>query len=408
MYKIRQLVGIRLWILVLCSFILAVLTGLKSYGQCDYNEGASPTFGISGNNASAEYSTVVVATDESGVIRYISTTSSKQLQNLVAGEYKVHSFNYKGAAPASLTIGSNISQMLTESACVALSEPLEISVCKCTDTYPATGTLSLSLTSTGQNSSVGYSQRYLLLGADGKIKSISNTAVVEISEQNSYAIYSINYKTDGGVSGLSIGNALTALTGDCFDLSNPIEVNVCPAVVLPVTLVSFEAIRVEQQVVLNWITSTESNSDRFEVQRSRDGKTWSKLSQVDAKGESKGLSRYAYTDQQPFSGENLYRLKMIDRDESFAYSRLSGVTFELVFETNMYPNPAGDILNIRVSNWEKVKSVIIDNTKGITVHRSGALTTETIDLKNLPEGMYIVRIFHIDGSVHTHKLIHIK
>lgn len=390
---------------MLCPFLLAASLPATSNAQCNYNEGASPTFNIAGSNTSAGYSTVVVATDDAGNIRYLSGTTSKQLANLTAGKYDVYSFNYQGPAPASLAVGGNVSALLAGASCAALSSPIRIGVCKCTDELAADGSLTLALTASGQNTRADYNQQYLLLGPDGKISTISSTPSFQVTEVNSYSVYGINYKTTGGLSGLAVGNDLAALTGECYDLTTPLDLNVCPAGALPVTLISFQANAAENVVQLTWSTSEETNSDRFEIQHSLDGKRWNAIGNVKSEGDSKVLQTYAFTDLQPVSGNNLYRLKMIDRDSTFAFSSIKNVRFENLVTSSIYPNPAEDVLNLKVVDWKRVKNVRINKLSGARVYVSDAVQSGTIDISKLDAGIYILRLIHTDGSVHTHKFV---
>jgi hypothetical protein len=190
-------------------------------------------------------------------------------------------------------------------------------------------------------------------------------------------------------------------------LSPPVTYKIHWPELLPVTLISFEVHKQENQAVLTWSTLTEINSDYFEIQRSHDAKTWLSIKTVNAQGESSAIQKYTYTDPMPTEGPNLYRLKMIDRDGSFAYSRIISLHMDIKFETSIYPNPVGEILHVKVSDWKKVKSVRIDNLKGIQVYKSGPLTSGTVDVKQLPEGIYILQITHTDGAIYTHKLVRI-
>lgn len=177
---------------------------------------------------------------------------------------------------------------------------------------------------------------------------------------------------------------------------------------LPVTLVRFEAKAVETTAALSWTTTAESNSDRFEVQRSLNGKQWEVIGTVNAQGESAATVDYTFRDLTPAGADNYYRLKMIDRDLTFTYSGIRSVSFEVAFETSIFPNPAADKVNLKVTDWKKVASVRISNLAGTNVYKSGRLTSEVIDVKALPEGIYILSITHVDGSVQSHKLVHIK
>ncbi|MGD6027758.1 hypothetical protein QUV00_23065, partial [Xanthomonas citri pv. citri] len=75
---------------------------------------------------------------------------------------------------------------------------------------------------------------------------------------------------------------------------------------LPVTLIAFNAKAVENTAQLSWTTASETNSDRFQVQRSQDGKDWTVLGEIAAKGESRQTEKYAYSDREPKAGNNLY------------------------------------------------------------------------------------------------------
>lgn len=177
---------------------------------------------------------------------------------------------------------------------------------------------------------------------------------------------------------------------------------------LPVTLVSFQVASYEHTAELTWVTTEETNSERFEIHHSTDGKKWNIIGSVKAEGESKIGKTYSFTDNTPHSGENLYRLKMIDRDNSYAFSMIKSLLFDNASESIIYPNPVTDLLHLKVSNRTKVKSVRIDNLAGIQVYSSATVDSGGIDVSNLSAGIYILRITHLDGSVHIHKFVHVK
>jgi hypothetical protein len=177
---------------------------------------------------------------------------------------------------------------------------------------------------------------------------------------------------------------------------------------LPVTLVSFTATARENAAELNWATSEETNSDHFEIQRSTDGKAWKNVGNLAAQGESKVKKTYTFTDREPETGENLYRLKMVDTDGTFAFSAIRSLRFDSKLESSIYPNPVSNELTLKVTSWKKVKTIRIDNLAGLQVYSSGPVDAGKVDVSKLDAGVYILRITHTDGSVHTHKFVHIK
>ncbi|MDQ6477719.1 T9SS type A sorting domain-containing protein [Dyadobacter sp. LHD-138] len=175
---------------------------------------------------------------------------------------------------------------------------------------------------------------------------------------------------------------------------------------LPVTLTKFTADKEGKTTLLNWHTITETNSDHFEVERSGDGKQWSTIGQVKAKGETiQTLSNYTFTDSEPTSGENLYRLKMIDRDESFGYSSIRSVRFPVESTIATYPNPATNKLLIKTDNWDNINKVQVINLAGTIVYESDNKSGPEINVSELAPGAYLVRLITTNGSFETLKFV---
>jgi hypothetical protein len=112
--------------------------------------------------------------------------------------------------------------------------------------------------------------------------------------------------------------------------------------VVPVQMTSFAAEVNGNAVTLNWETATETNNQGFEVQR-KTGTSFEKLAFIEGKGTSSEASLYSYTDKvTSFNGVVVYRLKQIDYDGTYQYSKeieieLNGpVDFQLI---QNYPNP---------------------------------------------------------------------
>ncbi|MBE9464053.1 ice-binding family protein [Dyadobacter subterraneus] len=178
---------------------------------------------------------------------------------------------------------------------------------------------------------------------------------------------------------------------------------------LPVTLTSFTAKKGElQTTLLKWTTTAETNSDRFEIQRSNNGKVWNPIATIFAKGESTTLSSYQYSDTKPENGTNLYRLKMIDKDETFAYSRIQSTEFKMLAKTVLYPNPAIDYLTLHVDDISMIQRIQISNILGVNVYdisKAASNLSDKVDVKNFPSGMYIVRITNNTGNIAATKII---
>lgn len=179
---------------------------------------------------------------------------------------------------------------------------------------------------------------------------------------------------------------------------------------LPVVLDHFNASFNDNQVVLDWATLVEINSDHFTVERSADGSNWQTLGTVAAAGNSETKVSYSFTDPSPLSGANYYRLQMVDRDGKYKYSPVKVVRGSLIKGFSIFPNPAREFLNVTVSaDASSQLSFRIVNPFGqVLLERSftnAAGTTISLPVQNFPAGNYILTIAGKDGSSNVNKFM---
>lgn len=103
---------------------------------------------------------------------------------------------------------------------------------------------------------------------------------------------------------------------------------VAPCASLPVTFTSFTAqyLSASNTVTLRWSTAKEQDASEFVIERSVDGVTWTAITHVPATGNSTIVVNYEARDAQPATGSNLYRIKQVDLNGSYIYTRLIGIT----------------------------------------------------------------------------------
>ncbi|WP_342084126.1 T9SS type A sorting domain-containing protein [Dyadobacter sp. OTU695] len=174
---------------------------------------------------------------------------------------------------------------------------------------------------------------------------------------------------------------------------------------LPVTLISFKAFAEGQTAALSWSTSEETNSDRFDIERSQNGKNWTKIGSLASHKESNVNQYYSFVDAAPLRGENLYRLKMVDLDETFSYSSIANLNFKGV--ALVYPNPVGasQSLTLNVGDWSKVSVVKVVNASGKVVFEASNALLSGISTRNLVAGAYVVQVTHTDGTVSSQRFV---
>lgn len=189
---------------------------------------------------------------------------------------------------------------------------------------------------------------------------------------------------------------------------------------LPVELSSFSAVVLDNRVRLNWRTETEVNNYGFEVQRSMSdvqGQDWVVLGFVEGYGNSNSPKEYSFIDENVSGGKFSYRLKQIDTDGNFEYSKVIEVEFgsPTKFELSQnYPNPFNPTTTIRFSLPQSGNvKLTIYNILGeqvaelINGFKEAGNYTINFNAENLNSGMYLYRIEAI-GFVQSKKMTLIK
>jgi len=177
---------------------------------------------------------------------------------------------------------------------------------------------------------------------------------------------------------------------------------------LPVTFLSFIAQKNYSQVVLKWSTANEKNNQGFNIERSSDGRNWSKIGSVNSKainGNSNTDLSYVYNDLQPLAGQNYYRLKQIDLNGIVDYSAIRSVKFDVATKVILTPNPTNSNITIAgLSGYENIALFDITGKK-INQIRNTNNAQITIAVHNLSEGTYMVQIIGKGGKIVTEKFI---
>jgi ELWxxDGT repeat protein len=164
----------------------------------------------------------------------------------------------------------------------------------------------------------------------------------------------------------------------------------------PVEGLVFDAQAEGNAVKLDWITEKEFNTFEFEVQRSADGLAFQEVSRQMAAGESDSPIHYQDWDMQPLQGRAYYRLKQIDLDGTYTYSKTVEVFFKPgESEAIIYPNPSnGQHLNISIPGGieERLELTVYDLTgKRLWTHSvQGGSNWQVNFGQHLSSGQYVL------------------
>jgi hypothetical protein len=186
--------------------------------------------------------------------------------------------------------------------------------------------------------------------------------------------------------------------------------------IIPVELVSFNAYAEGNSVQLTWITASETNNQGFEVERFSDN-NWETIGFVPGYGTTAETKNYFYNDRNLLPGTYLYRLKQIDFDGSYEYSREAEVSVETDKSFSLlqnYPNPFNPVTFIKynLSETGYVKLAVYDllgNEISLIVNeeKAAGIHEAVFDGSSLASGTYIYRITAGNNSA-SRKLILMK
>jgi hypothetical protein len=177
--------------------------------------------------------------------------------------------------------------------------------------------------------------------------------------------------------------------GQSLGMSQTMAGTACPEIGLPVTLISFNAQQATEGIRLTWRTADETNFDRFELEYSKAPKAG--FSQIGVlKG---GGATYVYTDAVIRSGPSYYRLKMIDTDGTYSYSRIVTLTRRNGLDLDrVYPNPS-NVRSIFIATNAPITSYKINDATGreVTVKMSGQDGQYAFKFPaNVTPGLYVI------------------
>jgi hypothetical protein len=232
------------------------------------------------------------------------------------------------------------------------------------------------------------------------INAYSNDLVVARLNGNTWTSEgqsSINNTGNSGdvTSTTNVGGFNTKFTfGSISSLQNP----------LPIELLSFEAIANSNHVDLKWSTASETNNSHFIVERSSNGKSWKEVVKVNGAGNSSQLLEYFEVDQKPLKGISYYRLKQVDFNGAYTYSRIVPVYF--IASTSgsegivVYPNPVyreQKNINIQLNEFEgKEVLVVLRDLNGKEFYSKLMITESNNQIIGIPidntlaKGVYLI------------------
>lgn len=112
-------------------------------------------------------------------------------------------------------------------------------------------------------------------------------------------------------------------------------------IVLPIELLEFNVLPDNslKQVTITWSTASEVNNEKFILERSNDGFVFYPIDSINGSKKSNVVLNYTSTDTDLHNGLYYYRLKQVDIDGSFTYSKIEAINLDIDFSLCIIPNP---------------------------------------------------------------------
>lgn len=227
-----------------------------------------------------------------------------------------------------------------------------------------------------------------------------------ISDENSLTLaYRTDYSQDWtewvGVVQDQGNNTLTAISVHLGD-SQWILASTSSNNALPVELTTFSANRTGRDIRLFWTTASETDNYGFDVERSRDAISWVKIGFVHGHGSIATPKDYSFLDVEPGDGAFYYRLKQIDGNGGFEYSKAIGIEdlrpAQIMLKQN-YPNPFNPTTVISFGLPEATfVSLKVFNLRGEEIAElagsqfAAGWHSVPFDASGLPSGLYFYQI----------------
>ena len=185
-----------------------------------------------------------------------------------------------------------------------------------------------------------------------------------------------------------------------------------PSGFLPLALLDFSGKEAPKGVQLTWQTAHEQNVSHFVIEKSSDtADKFVEIGNVKAIGNKKGTPQYySFLDAQP-SILNYYRLKIMDNDGTFKYSKIlafKGQNNPSKDIIAVYPNPVTNVLNILLTNknYKTATVSLVDITGRVVITQSKAFDNQPFmfNTENCGNGIYTLNVA-IDGTQSMHKIV---
>jgi len=184
------------------------------------------------------------------------------------------------------------------------------------------------------------------------------------------------------------------------------------ASILPVNWLYFKGNNTGAKNELQWATASQSNTMKFEIEKSIDGLQYAKIGEIAGEGSKTTYKSYSFTDNTITAAKIFYRIREINITGASSFSEVITI-HSIGYKVNLFqfsPNPAQQQLNITIQNKEKGTTIIslfsLDGKLMMQkqVVKENELLQVSMDLNKVTPGMYMLQ-YTIGNSTREMKKI---
>lgn len=215
----------------------------------------------------------------------------------------------------------------------------------------------------------------------------------DFDRSNVYLNHFTNNAWDAGNSGPAIGAGPFSIGRNNITSLSPFSVTSSEGP-LPLRLISFSGRIVNGLVQLEWQTASEQNTSLFSIQKSDDGLHFSEIGKVMAAGNSAENKNYFFTDPGKLFNKSFYKIKILDKDGKYNFSRVVIMDNTEGGMIKIYPNPSHDRLFVNLPETTNpiLLSVYTIDGKKIMKQKIWNQTSHILNISGLPKGTYHLMI----------------
>ncbi len=185
-------------------------------------------------------------------------------------------------------------------------------------------------------------------------------------------------------------------------------VDVSCLIALPVALTSFDAQLKDENVFLDWQTSSEWQTSHFVVQHAEDGINFQDLHKLTARGAANKNTNYSFVHESPVYGDNYYRLKEVDITGAVTFSKIIQIRYDKKTELMVMPSVANDLVTVVLPTGNTEGLIEVYNIFGAKLFSIPAAGNAKMDLSigDYANGHYIV-VYQTGSEILTRRIIKI-